>query len=47
MLIGYAADHTGDTYKMFDLIAKTMRLSCDIKAVRVEDSGPLSIDEYL
>jgi hypothetical protein len=31
MLIGYAANHTGDTYKMFDLIAKTMRLSQDIK----------------
>jgi hypothetical protein len=31
MLISFAADHMGDTYKMFDPIAKTMRLSQDIK----------------
>jgi hypothetical protein len=31
MLIGYAGNHTGDTYKMFDPIAKSMRLSCNMK----------------
>jgi hypothetical protein len=31
MMIGYAPDHKGDTYKMFDPLAKTMQLSRDIK----------------
>jgi hypothetical protein len=31
MLIGFAADHTGDMYKMFHPRAKTMQLSRDVK----------------
>jgi hypothetical protein len=31
MLIGYVADHMGNTYKMFDPFAKAMWLSLNIQ----------------
>jgi hypothetical protein len=31
LMIGYGTNHTGDTYKMFDPVSRTMRLSRDIK----------------
>jgi hypothetical protein len=40
MLIGFAAGHTGDTYKMFDPIAKTMRLSRDVKWLEWKNPDP-------